>query len=157
MQSLGISLTSQKIISTNACLDGLILSHFGGHLPTNWRIFNFGDSYLVPSLKDGVASYLAAVKNLPKADVGTSAALMFGDIITMDKIANSVGFSHLTSATLLKAMRAFNGPAFMEPGTLQCGYSATAPSGCGNQVPVDQWTGTKWSESIVQVGPSLAS
>jgi branched-chain amino acid transport system substrate-binding protein len=157
MKSLGVSSNSQQLLTSNACLDSLALKHYGGHLPTNWRVFNFGDSYLIPGLETGVDSYLAAVKQYaPTADPGTPAALMFGAIMTMDKVANSVGYQNITNSSLTKAMLSFQGPAFMEPGPMECGYMKASPSVCGNQTVVDRWTGKKWSESVVQVGPSLA-
>jgi branched-chain amino acid transport system substrate-binding protein len=145
--------SSQLFLATNGCMDSLVFSHYGGHLPANWRIFNFGNSPLVPGVTTGVDSYNAAMKQYaPSANPATPSYLMFGSIITADKLANQVGVSKLSRASLMKAMLAFTGPAMLEPGATKCGYQKTAPSVCGNSVAVDRWEGSKYSESIVKVG-----
>jgi branched-chain amino acid transport system substrate-binding protein len=144
---------NQTFLATNGCMDSLVFSHYGGHLPANWRIFNFGNSSLVPGVDTGVDSYNAAMKKYaPSANPATPSAAMFGSIVTADRLANQVGFSHVTRSSMMKAMMAFTGPAMLEPGALKCGFQKTSPSVCGNSVAVDRWVGSKYSESIVKVG-----
>jgi branched-chain amino acid transport system substrate-binding protein len=151
LKSLGA--TPQVLVTENGCMDKLVLQHYGGTLPESWRIFNFGNSPYIKSSTTGVDSYLAAMKEYaPTTDAYTDNSLQFGELLTADRIANSIGYSKLTSAAFMKAARAFTGPAFMEPGPVHCGYSSSYPSVCGNKIPVDRYTGTKYTESIAQFG-----
>jgi branched-chain amino acid transport system substrate-binding protein len=151
LKSLGA--TPKVVVTENGCMDRLVLQHFGGALPESWRIFNFGNSPYIKSLSTGVNSYLAAMKEYaPTTDPYSDNSMQFGELMTADRIADSIGYSKLTSAAFMKAARAFTGPAFMEPGPVHCGYSSSYPSVCGNKIPVDRYTGTKYTESIAQFG-----
>ena len=151
LKSLGVN--PQAVLVTNGCLDKLVTSHYGGHLPSTWRVFNFGNSPYVAGLDTGVDSYLAAMKAYaPTVDPGTPAYLMFGSIISAARVLNKIGYANATPATILKGLLDFTGPAMMEPGPMKCGYIKSTPSVCGNEVAVDRWAGGKYSESIVTVG-----
>jgi branched-chain amino acid transport system substrate-binding protein len=152
LKTLGAS-ANQPFLATSGCMDSLAFSHYSGHLPSNWRIFNFGNSPLVPGVATGVDSYVAAMKKFaPGVNPSVPTSSQFASIITADKLLNQVGFSHVTRSSMMQAMKAFTGPAMMEPGTFKCGYQKSSPSVCGNTVAIDRWAGSKWVESIVKVG-----
>jgi branched-chain amino acid transport system substrate-binding protein len=154
LKSLGGAPSGQLLLVTNGCMDQLVFKSFGGHLPTNWRVLNFGNSPFVPGTSTGVNSYrAAAAKYAPKADWGTPASLVFANIITADKIANQVGYANITPASMYKAETAFTGVPMMVPGPQQCGFMKTTAAVCGNEVAVDWYTGGgKYTESITTVG-----
>jgi branched-chain amino acid transport system substrate-binding protein len=153
LKALGGAPSGQQQLVTNGCLDSLVLKSFGGHLPTSWRVFNFGNSPYVPGVSTGVNSYLAAAKKYaPTADAGTPASLVFANIITADKIANQVGYANITPAAMYKAEAAFTSVPMMIPGPQKCGFIKTTPAVCGNEVAVDSYNGKKYVESIITVG-----
>jgi hypothetical protein len=100
-----------------------------------------------------VDSYNAAMKKYASsANPATPSYLMFGSIVTADKLANQVGFSKISRVSLMKAMLDFTGPAMLEPGATKCAYQKASPSVCGNSVAVDRWVDSKYSESVIKVG-----
>ena len=109
LKSLGAS--PKAIVVDNGCMDQTVLQHYGGKLPTNWVVFNFGNSPYVPGESTGVNSYLAAMKQYAPSvtNIGTTSSLTFGTIMTADKIANSVGYANITPTSMSKAAKAFTG------------------------------------------------
>ena len=148
LKSLGAS--PKAIVVDNGCMDQTVLQHYGGKLPTNWVVFNFGNSPYVPGESTGVNSYLAAMKQYAPSvtNIGTTSSLTFGTIMTADKIANSVGYANITPTSMSKAAKAFTGPADMEPGAMHCGYISAVPSICGSEMAIDRYNGKKFVEGV---------
>jgi branched-chain amino acid transport system substrate-binding protein len=152
-KSLGGVPAGQQALVTNGCMDSLVFKAFGGHIPTSWRVFNFGNSPLVPGVATGVNSFrAAAAKYAPTADPTTPASLVFANIVTADKIANEVGYANITPAAMYKAEAAFTSVPMMIPGPQKCGFIKTTPAVCGNEVAVDRYQGGKYKESVITVG-----
>lgn len=148
LKSLGAS--PKAIVVDNGCMDQTVLQHYGNKLPTNWVVFNFGNSPYVKGQSTGVNSYLAAMKKYAPqvTNIGTTSSLTFGTIMTADKIANSVGYANITPTSMAAAAKAFTGPADMEPGAMHCGYIPSVPSICGSEMAIDQYNGKKFVEGV---------
>jgi hypothetical protein len=146
LTSLGYS--PAHVIAPFTCLDPTVVSHYGGMLPKNFDIIDFGDSPYVPGLATGVNSYLAAMKQYaPATDPTGPSHLLWDALMTVDKLANKIGISKVTSATMKNALMNFTGPAWGVPGPIQCGAYTTAPSACSSQYEIINYTGTAYTQT----------
>jgi branched-chain amino acid transport system substrate-binding protein len=121
------------IIGTDSCSDPAMTKLNDGGLPANWKLVEFAGSPLAvsPATKafDALMSEYAA--GTPPTETGASAALP--TLMTVFKVANGVGPTQLRTG-LLPALRAFAGPAMMQPGPMKCGWFKVTPVVCATQV-----------------------
>jgi hypothetical protein len=68
----------------------------------------------------------------------------FGDILTIAKWANSIGYAHLSPKAFEQQISQWTGPGFMLPGQFHCGANKTLIGVCGNAASGSTFAGGKW-------------
>ena len=57
----------------------------------------------------------------------------FGQMMTIDKILNQVGYANLSPAAILRPAKAFKGPQALGAPSLDCGKYPSAPGVCNDR------------------------
>jgi len=65
----------------------------------------------------------------------------FGQMMTVDKVLNQVGYANLSPTAILSAVKAFKGPQALGAPALDCGYNPSAPGVCNNRSQFFQYAG----------------
>ncbi len=69
----------------------------------------------------------------------------FGQMMTIDKILNQVGYANLSPSAIQSAVQAFKGPQALGAPALECGYNPAAPGVCNNRSQFFEYDGkNKW-------------
>jgi branched-chain amino acid transport system substrate-binding protein len=141
MQQLGIK--DKHVSSTHACQGDPIPESLNGG-PAGFWIRTLADSPLVDTpetnaFRDAMTSYGAKdsinAGNTQKA---------FSDILTITKLATTIGFDKLTPQAFTEQISSFAGPAFMVPGKLACGANKAYVGICGTATPGSTFQDGKW-------------
>lgn len=69
----------------------------------------------------------------------------FGDILSIAKWGNEIGYDNLSPESFEQAILEFRGPAFMVPGEIVCGGHPTYKGICGDQAPRVAFIDGKWT------------
>jgi branched-chain amino acid transport system substrate-binding protein len=150
---LGITDT-KKIVSAPLCLNGQVAQGLGGDFPI-WT-YSIASSLFGDTSDQGMPAYEAvAAKYTTPADAPDPWEIVdFGQLLTVDKILNEVGYANLTPATILAAGKAFKGPQALGAPSLNCGEFAAAPGICNNQAQFFEYTGhNKWVKAAGWLAP----
>jgi branched-chain amino acid transport system substrate-binding protein len=123
----------KKIVSPPLCLNGQVAAGLGGDFP-KW-------TYLIASSLYGDATDPGMIEYMKLAQTYSTPAnapdpwniVDFGQMMTVDKILNQVGYANLTPAAFLTAVKAFKGPQALGAPQLECGYDSSAPGVCNNR------------------------
>ncbi|CAN5131733.1 hypothetical protein BH09ACT10_BH09ACT10_01220 [soil metagenome] len=137
-----ISLT-KPVLGPSQCGNDPMPEKTGGG-PEGWSLAGLNDPVFLDSPEaKTVSDVMDAAGSGSVKNVGF-AAKGFGDILTITKFANAIGFDKLTPAAFNEQIASFAGPAWMIPGTIKCGANTTQIGLCGDSASVYGFEGGKW-------------
>ena len=134
-----------KIVSPPLCLNGQVAAGLGGDFP-KWT-YLIASSLFGDTTDPGMIEYmkLAQTYSTPANAPDPWNIVDFGQMMTIDKILNQVGYANLTPAAILSAVKAFKGPQALGAPALECGYDPSAPGVCNNRSQFFEYAGhNKW-------------
>ena len=141
---LGIT-NAKKIVSAPLCLNGQVAAGLGGDFP-KWT-YLIASSLFGDTTDPGMIEYmkLAQTYSTPANAPDPWNIVDFGQMMTIDKVLNQVGYANLTPAAILSAVKAFKGPQALGAPALECGYDPSAPGVCNNRSQFFEYAGhNKW-------------
>jgi branched-chain amino acid transport system substrate-binding protein len=131
---------AKKIVSAPLCLSGTVIQGLGDFPKWTYSIASslFGDT-----TDPGMPAYEAVTKKYttPANAPDPWEIVNFGEILTVDKLLNQVGYDKISQQTVIAAAKAFKGPQALGAPALNCGQFASAPAVCNNQVQFFQYQG----------------
>jgi branched-chain amino acid transport system substrate-binding protein len=124
---------SKKIVSPPLCLNGQVAQGLGGDFP-KWT-YLIASSLFGDTTDPGMTEYtkLAAKYSTPANAPDPWNIVDFGELMTVDKILNEVGYANLSPDKILAAAKAFKGPQALGAPQLACGKYANAPGICNDR------------------------
>jgi branched-chain amino acid transport system substrate-binding protein len=124
---------SKKIVSPPLCLNGQVAAGLGGDFP-KWT-YLIASSLYGDTTDPGMIEYmkLAQTYSTPANAPDPWNIVDFGQMMTIDKILNQVGYANLSPSAILSAVKAFKGPQALGAPALECGYNPSAPGVCNNR------------------------
>jgi branched-chain amino acid transport system substrate-binding protein len=129
VRSLGIP--DNKVLASPICLTPETIQELGDF--PQW-IYAIASSLTTDTTDPGVPPYQKIMKLMGQAkfigDPWTNVG--FGEITTLAKFLNALGPKHITSAGILKQMKAFKGPMVLGSPHIQCGKYKKAPAICND-------------------------
>jgi hypothetical protein len=137
-----ISLT-KPVLGPSQCGNDPMPEKTGGG-PEGWSIAGLSDPVFLDSPQAKVVSDVmdaagsGSVKNVGFAAKG------FGDLLTITKFANAIGFDNLSPEAFTKQIKEFTGPAWMVPGDIKCGANTVQIGLCGNAASLYEYKDGKW-------------
>ena len=135
----------KKIVAAPLCLNGQVAAGLGGDFP-KWT-YLIASSLFGDTTDPGMIEYmkLAQTYSTPANAPDPWNIVDFGQMMTIDKILNQVGYANLTPAAILSAAKAFKGPQALGAPALECGYDPSAPGVCNNRSQFFEYAGhNKW-------------
>jgi branched-chain amino acid transport system substrate-binding protein len=122
-----------KIVSPPLCLNGQVAAGLGGDFP-KWT-YLIASSLFGDTTDPGMIEYmkLAQTYSTPANAPDPWNIVDFGEMMTVDKILNQVGYANLSPSAILAAAKAFKGPQALGAPALECGYDPTEPGVCNNR------------------------
>jgi len=135
----------KKIIAAPLCLNGQVAAGLGGDFP-KWT-YLIASSLFGDTTDPGMIEYmkLAQTYSTPANAPDPWNIVDFGQMMTIDKVLNQVGYANLTPAAILSAVKAFKGPQALGAPALECGYDPSAPGVCNNRSQFFEYAGhNKW-------------
>ena len=135
----------KKIVSAPLCLNGQVAAGLGGDFP-KWT-YSIASSLFGDTTDKGMPAYTKVTgKYSTPADAPDPWEIVdFGQLLTVDKILNQVGYARLSPSKVLAAAKAFKGPQALGAPSLDCGQFAPAPAVCNDQAQFFQYAGhNKW-------------
>jgi branched-chain amino acid transport system substrate-binding protein len=131
---------AKKIVSAPLCLSGTVIQGLGDFPKWTYSIASslFGDT-----TDPGMPAYEAVTKKYTTpADAPDPWEIVnFGEILTVDKLLNQIGYDKISQQTVIAAAKAFKGPQALGAPALDCGQFASAPAVCNNQVQFFDYEG----------------
>ena len=123
----------KKILAAPLCLNGQVAAGLGGDFP-KWT-YLIASSLFGDTTDPGMIEYmkLAQTYSTPANAPDPWNIVDFGQMMTIDKILNQVGYANLTPAAILSAVKAFKGPQALGAPALECGYDPSAPGVCNDR------------------------
>jgi len=124
---------AKKVVSPPLCLNGQVAAGLGGDFP-KWT-YLIASSLYGDTTDPGMIEYmkLAQTYSTPANAPDPWNIVDFGQMMTIDKILNQVGYANLSSSAILSAVKAFKGPQALGAPQLECGYNPSAPGVCNNR------------------------
>jgi branched-chain amino acid transport system substrate-binding protein len=124
---------AKKIVSPPLCLNGQVAAGLGGDFP-KWT-YLIASSLYGDTTDPGMIEYmkLAQTYSTPANAPDPWNIVDFGQMMTVDKILNQVGYANLSPTAILSAVKAFKGPQALGAPQLECGYNPSAPGVCNNR------------------------
>lgn len=144
-QQLGLGAT---IISSSLCLDPSVKQQLGDY--ASWT---FGTSYpnvYVDGSDPQVNLYRKVMIDAAGADtnVGGFAPVVFGSLIDLVKVMNSVGVDKLTPAAIGTALAGYTGASFLGAPDIRCGASTETPTVCTRSARIVEYKGKgEWADA----------
>jgi branched-chain amino acid transport system substrate-binding protein len=139
LQQQGIT-DAKKIVSAPLCLSGTVVQGLGDFPKWTYLIASslYGDT-----TDPGMPAYMAVAKQYttPGDAPDPWVIVNFGEILTVDKLLNQIGYAKITPASFLAAARAFKGPQALGAPSLDCGEFASAPGVCNDQSQFFEYEG----------------
>ena len=135
----------KKIVAAPLCLNGQVAAGLGGDFP-KWT-YLIASSLYGDTTDPGMIEYmkLAQTYSTPANAPDPWNIVDFGQMMTIDKILNQVGYANLTPAAILSAAKAFKGPQALGAPALECGYDPSEPGVCNNRSQFFEYAGhNKW-------------
>ncbi len=131
----------KKIVAAPLCLNGQVAAGLGGDFP-KWT-YLIASSLFGDTTDPGMIEYmkLAQTYSTPANAPDPWNIVDFGQMMTIDKILNQVGYANLTPAAILSAVKAFKGPQALGAPALECGYDPSAPGVCNNRSQFFEYAG----------------
>jgi branched-chain amino acid transport system substrate-binding protein len=140
LQQQGIT-DAKKIVSAPLCLSSTVIQGLGDFPKWTYSIASslFGDT-----TDPGMPAY-EAVSTQYKVAPSTAAdpwqIVNFGELLTIDKLLNQVGYANITQSSVLAAAQAFKGPQALGAPSLDCGQFSAAPAVCNDQAQFFEYNG----------------
>jgi branched-chain amino acid transport system substrate-binding protein len=129
-----------KIVSAPLCLSGTVIQGLGDFPKWTYSIAssNYGDP-----TDAGMPAYEAVTKKYTTVGdaVDPWVIVNFGEILTVDKLLNQIGYGKITPAAVEAAAAAFKGPQALGAPALDCGQFASAPAVCNDRVQFFEYAG----------------
>jgi branched-chain amino acid transport system substrate-binding protein len=150
---LGITDT-KKIVSAPLCLNGQVAAGLGGDFP-KWT-YSIASSLFGDPSDPGMPAYEAVAKkySTPGDSPDPWNIVDFGQVLTIDKIFNQVGYANLSPATILAGLKAFKGPQALGAPQLACGKYQNAPGICNDRAQFFEYTGkNNWVRAALWLQP----
>jgi branched-chain amino acid transport system substrate-binding protein len=150
---LGITDT-KKIVSAPLCLNGQVAAGLGGDFP-KWT-YSIASSLFGDPSDPGMPAYEAVAKkySTPGDSPDPWNIVDFGQVLTIDKILNQVGYANLSPTTILAGLKAFKGPQALGAPQLACGKYASAPGICNDRAQFFEYTGKNaWTRAALWLQP----
>ena len=144
----------KKIVAAPLCLNGQVAAGLGGDFP-KWT-YLIASSLFGDTTDPGMIEYmkLAQTYSTPANAPDPWNIVDFGQMMTVDKILNQVGYANLTPAAILSAVKAFKGPQALGAPALECGYNPSAPGVCNNRSQFFEYAGhNKWIKTAGWIQP----
>jgi len=139
LQQQGIT-DAKKIVSAPLCLSGTVVQGLGDFPKWTYSIASslFGDT-----TDPGMPAYEAVTKTYTTpADAPDPWEIVnFGEILTVDKMLNQVGYANITQSSVIAAAKAFKGPQALGAPSLDCGQFSDAPAVCNDQAQFFEYNG----------------
>lgn len=135
----------KKIVAAPLCLNGQVAAGLGGDFP-KWT-YLIASSLFGDTTDPGMIEYmkLAQTYSTPANAPDPWNIVDFGQMMTIDKVLNQVGYANLTPAAILSAAKAFKGPQALGAPQLECGYDSSAPGVCNDRAQFFEYAGhNKW-------------
>ncbi|MFZ0163664.1 MAG: ABC transporter substrate-binding protein [Trebonia sp.] len=135
----------KKIVAAPLCLNGQVAAGLGGDFP-KWT-YLIASSLFGDTTDPGMIEYmkLAQTYSTPANAPDPWNIVDFGQMMTIDKVLNQVGYANLTPAAIQSAVKAFKGPQALGAPQLECGYDPSAPGVCNNRSQFFEYAGhNKW-------------
>jgi branched-chain amino acid transport system substrate-binding protein len=131
----------KKIVSPPLCLNGQVAAGLGGDFP-KWT-YLIASSLYGDTTDPGMIEYmkLAQTYSTPANAPDPWNIVDFGQMMTIDKVLNQVGYANLTPAAILSAVKAFKGPQALGAPSLDCGQFTDAPAVCNDQAQFFEYNG----------------
>jgi branched-chain amino acid transport system substrate-binding protein len=131
----------KKIVAAPLCLNGQVAAGLGGDFP-KWT-YLIASSLFGDTTDPGMIEYmkLAQTYSTPANAPDPWNIVDFGQMMTIDKVLNQVGYANLTPAAILSAVKAFKGPQALGAPALECGYNPSAPGVCNNRSQFFEYAG----------------
>jgi branched-chain amino acid transport system substrate-binding protein len=137
---------AKKIVSAPLCLSATVSQGLGDFPKWTYSIASslFGDT-----TDPGMPAYMAVTaKYTTPADAPDPWEIVnFGEILTVDKLLNQIGYANITQSAVLSAAKAFKGPQALGAPSLDCGQFASAPAVCNDQAQFFEYNGkNSWTK-----------
>jgi branched-chain amino acid transport system substrate-binding protein len=144
IKQLGLT---KPVITSGLCTNPDVVAAVGD-FPLGWSFALVSNPFDVSDPQ--VALFQQKVKQYGGADaqIHGSASLGFGSVLTMTKILNELGVDNLTAERIRDAVKAYQGPVYLGPASVDCGFAApAAPSLCATDSYVITYAGDgKWDD-----------
>jgi branched-chain amino acid transport system substrate-binding protein len=131
---------AKKIVSAPLCLSGTVAAGLGDF--PKWT-YSIASSLYGDTTDPGMPAYMAVTaKYTTPADAPDPWEIVnFGEILTVDKILNQVGYANITPDKVYSAAVAFKGPQALGAPSLDCGQFSSAPAVCNDQTQFFEYAG----------------
>jgi len=131
----------KKIVAAPLCLNGQVAAGLGGDFP-KWT-YLIASSLFGDTTDPGMIEYmkLAQTYSTPANAPDPWNIVDFGQLMTIDKILNQVGYANINQTSVIAAAKAFKGPQALGAPSLDCGQFTSAPGICNDQVQFFDYQG----------------
>jgi branched-chain amino acid transport system substrate-binding protein len=130
----------KKIVSAPLCLSGTVIKGLGDFPKWTYSIAssNYGDP-----TDPGMPAYEAVTKKYttPGDAVDPWVIVNFGEILTVDKLLNQIGYANINGTAIESAAKAFKGPQALGAPSLDCGQFSAAPAVCNDRAQFFEYQG----------------
>ncbi len=147
----------KKIVAAPLCLNGQVAAGLGGDFP-KWT-YLIASSLFGDTTDPGMIEYmkLAQTYSTPANAPDPWNIVDFGQLMTIDKVLNQVGYANLSPTAIQSAVQAFKGPQALGAPALECGYNPAAPGVCNNRSQFFEYAGkNKWVKTAGWTQPLTA-
>jgi branched-chain amino acid transport system substrate-binding protein len=148
----------KKIVAAPLCLNGQVAAGLGGDFP-KWT-YLIASSLFGDTTDPGMIEYMKLTQtySTPANAPDPWNIVDFGQLMTIDKVLNQVGFANLTPSAIQSAVQAFKGPQALGAPALECGYNPAAPGVCNNRSQFFVYDGkNKWVKTAGWTQPPTSS
>jgi branched-chain amino acid transport system substrate-binding protein len=131
---------AKKIVSAPLCLSGTVIQGLGDF--PKWT-YSIASSLYGDTTDPGMPAYMAVTKKYttPANAPDPWEIVNFGQILTVDKLLNQVGYANISQSSVIAAAKAFKGPQALGAPSLDCGQFTAAPAVCNDQVQFFEYQG----------------
>jgi branched-chain amino acid transport system substrate-binding protein len=131
---------AKKIVSAPLCLSGTVIQGLGDF--PKWT-YSIASSLYGDTTDPGMPAYMAVTKKYttPGDAPDPWVIVNFGQILTVDKLLNQIGYANISQSSVLAAAKAFKGPQALGAPSLDCGQFSSAPAVCNDQVQFFEYDG----------------
>ncbi len=135
-----LNIPDEKVLASPICLTPTTIQELGDF--PQW-IYAIASSLSTDVTDPSVPPYQAIMKKVGQAkligDPWTNVA--FGELATLVKFLNALGPTKITTAGILKQMKAFRGPMVLGSPAIQCGKYKKAPAICNDNTQFYRYLG----------------